>query len=131
MRIAVISVLIFLSACDYYDNRLRIVNHTKSKITVGTYNDTIPDFPSAGKTEFYLRRLAEPGDTLEVTEIGKNGWPFVIARSWNKKLNLIVYSVDSLLKYQSIDTLIKKEIYERYEFSEEELKTKNWVVVLQ
>jgi hypothetical protein len=43
----------------------------------------------------------------------------------------MVYSVDSLRKYQSIDTLIKKRLYYRYEFSEDELKDRNWVVVIQ
>lgn len=131
MRTAAILVLMFLSACDYYDNRLQIVNRTNGEITAGTYSDTIPDFPSIGKTEFYLRIRTVPDDTLELTAIGKKGWPFTIARSKNKRLNLIVYSVDSLRKYQSIDTLIKKRIYNRYEFSEQELKDKNWIVVLQ
>jgi hypothetical protein len=63
MRVAIISFLILLSACDYYDNRLQIVNHTNSEITVETYQDTIPDFPSMNKTEFYLRKTAMMEDT--------------------------------------------------------------------
>src|SRR5690606_26619651 len=131
MRVAIISFLIFLSACDYYDNRLQIVNHSNGEIAVETYQDTVPDFPSINKTEFYLKKTAMPEDTLELTEIGKNGWPFLIARSKNKKLNLMVYSVDSLQKYQSIDTLIKRRLYDRYEFSEDELKDKDWIVVIR
>lgn len=132
MKIAIIILfLVLLNACDYYDNRLRVINHTNGDITVETYSDTVPEFPSINKTAFYLSKIAAPEDTLNITEIGTNGWPFAIARSKNKRLNLIVYSVDSLRKYQSIDTLINRHIYDRYEFSENELNDKNWTIILR
>jgi len=126
----IIALLLLLSACDYYDHRLEIVNQTKGEITVETYSDTIPEFPGINKTKFYLDETVIPNDTLKLTEIGKNGWPFAISRSRNKKLNLVVYNIDSLRKYESIDTLIRKRIYKRYEFSEKELQEKNWKVVI-
>lgn len=126
-----ILLVLFLNGCDYYDRRLEIVNRSKNEIAVENYLDTVPNFPSLGKTEFYLEHRILLGGSAKLTAIGKNGWPFSIIKSKNKKLNLVVYNVDSLRKYQSIDTLIKKQIYTRYEFSEDEMKDKKWKVVIK
>lgn len=126
-----ILLMFFVCSCDYYDHRLEIVNKGESEIVVETYLDEIPDFPSVNKTEFYLSHGVAPDDSVTLTKVGKNGWPFLIQRSKNKKLNLVIYSIDSLRKYQSIDTLIKKRIYKRSEFSEDELEKMGWSVTLR
>jgi len=72
-----------------------------------------------------------PSDTANMVAMSKKGWPFFIARSKNKKLNLIVFDIDSLKKYDSIDTLIKRNKYRRFEFSEEQLNSKNWEIVIR
>jgi hypothetical protein len=123
--------MFFVCSCDYYDHRLEIVNKGGSEIVVETYLDEMPDFPSVNKTEFYLSHGVAPDDSVTLTKVGKNGWPFLIQRSKNKKLNLVIYSIDSLRKYQSIDTLIKKRIYKRSEFSEDELEKMGWSVKLR
>ncbi|MFM7858438.1 MAG: hypothetical protein ACKO96_42590 [Flammeovirgaceae bacterium] len=130
MRAAIVFMLL-LGGCDYYDQRLEIVNKVGSEVAVETYLDTSPDFPSVNKTEFYLSHSVAPNDSVTLTRVGKNGWPFLIQRSKNKKLNLVIYSIDSLRKYQSIDTLIKKGIYKKSEFSEDELEKMGWSVTLR
>jgi len=122
--------LVLLCSCEYYDDRLQIVNRTGEEIAIETYSDTIPEFPSVGKTEFYWSTRILPDDTMKLTKHGKNGWEFAISKNRNKKLNLVVYRIDSLLRYKSIDTL-KKRIYKRYELSKNELNDNNWRVILQ
>lgn len=123
--------LLLLCSCEYYDNRLQIVNQTGQEIAVETYSDTIPEFPSRNKTPVYWNARILRNDTMKLTEYGKNGWVFALSKSRNRKLNLIVYNIDSLLKYESIDTLIKKRIYKRYEQSEDELNKNNWIIVVR
>ena len=126
-----LAFLIILTSCDYFDRRLGIVNHTKAEFTVETYSDTIPDFPSINKTEFYLSQTITPNDSLRLIKLGKNGWPLEISNSRNNKLNLVVYNIDSLRNHKSIDTLIRRRIYKRYEFSEKELQDKKWKVIIE
>ena len=123
-------ILLLLCACDHYDRRLEIINNSNSEVAVEIYSDTLPDFPSVTKTEFYLSHGVLPEDTSKLTKMGKNGWPFAIARSSNKKLNLVIYNIDSLRKYRSIDTLIRRNIYKRHEFSEHELEKDGWRIIL-
>jgi len=130
MKKIIILLVFFLNGCDYYDHRLEIINKSENEIVVENYLDTVPNFPSLGKTEFYLDHRIIQGDSAKLTAIGKKGWPFNIIKSKNKKLNLVVYNIDSLRKYQSIDTLIRRQIYTRYEFSEDEMKDKDWKVVI-
>jgi len=129
--LAVLIVSLVFSGCDYYDYRLKVVNKTDNVIAIETYLDTLPDFPSLNHTEYYFRNRLEPKDSIELVKSGKNGWLFFIEDSRNKKLNLVVYNIDSLRKCASIDTLIRKRRYGCYEFSEKELQEKNWRVVLE
>jgi len=124
-------LLLFLNACDYYDYRLVIVNETNGMIVAETDTDTLPKLPRINKTEFYLDRGINPQEQSRLMKGGKNGWPFAIKRSKNNKLNLFVYNIDSLKKYKSIDSLVAKKKYSRYEFSEDELEANDWKVVIK
>ena len=124
----VIFVNIFIS-CDYTDNRLKIKNASKKRIVVETYMDSVPNFSETNNTEYYLRNIINVGQEVNLIRFGsKNGWPLKIMRSKNAKLNLIVYQVDSLMKYKEIDSLIIKKIYSRYEYTSVELEKVAWKV---
>ena len=79
-----------------------IKNSTSDTIVVVSSLDIVPEFPSVNKTEFYLCQKIIPGGAANPCMSGKNGWRSFIYRSKNKKLNLIVYKIDLLRKYQSI-----------------------------
>lgn len=122
--------LLTLTGCvtDYYDHRLVILNNTGKSIIVETYPENLPDVEQTNNTEYYLQREIEPGAKSDLEQNGKNGWPNFITNSKNKRLNLVVYSWDSLLKYKSIDSLISKRIYTSYHLSQDTLTKLNWVV---
>ena len=124
--------LIIITSCDPYDNRLEIVNRMEEAIAVHTYSDTIPTAAETNGTGYYLDNVIVPGETRNLIQIGsRNGWPFAIARSKNKKLNLVVFNIDSLRQHQNIDSLISKGIYRSYQFTEADLNNVNWKVVLE
>lgn len=127
-----IPIVMFFSSCvmePVGDQRLLIVNNTTSNISFHYDSDTIPEFPSANHTDIYLRDLLEIGDSIHLGTYNRKPWPEVIEASKNGKLNLFIYKIDSLKKY-GIDTIIKRKIYTRLEYSKEELEKQRWIVIV-
>ncbi len=122
---------ILISSCDVHDERLKVVNLLTAEITLSPQLDTVPQFPSINKTEYYLSDTLYPEDTARLIQEGmEDAWPFFISESVNDKLNLFVYNVDTLKKYQSIDTLIRRKLYTRYSRSKNELEKSDWIVII-
>lgn len=119
---------VFIS-CDVHDDRLNVINLSARRIALSTELDTVPEYPSVNKTAYYLGAGLDPLDSTRLLYEGeRKGWSLFIDKSVNKKLNLIAYSVDSLNKYRSIDTLIRRHIYTLHTFSEKELEENSWRV---
>lgn len=134
MKVYQILALLILSSCTFesFDSRLKVVNNTNHEISIN-YNisDTVPVLPSASKTNYYLRDFISINDTMSVQEESWKSWPVVIDKSKTRKLNLFIYSLDSIKKYKEIDTLISRKIYKRLEYSKNELEKANWIVVVK
>lgn len=119
-------------SCDVHDDRLKVMNHSIEEITLSTGLDTVPGYPSVNKSEYYLRTSLSPLDSRRLLKEGRSkAWSFFISESKNDKLNLFVYNIDTLRKYQSIDTLIKNRLYRRYSFTEKELEKSDWEIVIE
>jgi hypothetical protein len=128
----VILLSVLLISCDYYDHRLWVKNSTDGAICLSTHLDTVPSLSSVNPTGYYLNNAVMPGESENLVKPGSTkGWSFFISESANDKLNLFVYNIDSLKKYQSIDTLIKNRLYTRYSFTEKELEKTDWKVVIE
>jgi len=123
-----ILLVFLLPACIYEwgDARLKIINRTNHEISFDYNIDTVPKYPSTKRD----RPITYIGDTSHVPE-NRDNWPAAIERSNNKKLNLFIYNVDSLKKYNEIDLLIQKGIYKRFSYSREELEKSNWIVTIK
>jgi hypothetical protein len=113
------------------DDRLRIVNQTNDLISVYYHSDTVPEYPSINATQLYLRDSIRINDTVRLTAYDPKPWSYFFERSKNNKLNLFIYSMDSLKKYKDIDTLIRRKIYKKVEYSERQLEKLNWVIVVK
>ena len=126
------SVLTFvLSSCEYFDYRLLLVNKTRSKIATQVYNDSLPDYPSLNKREFYLRQAFAPGDSARMMQWGKQGWPYYFSRSSNGKLNLVIYDFADLEKYSSIDSMIAHKKYRKLTLDRATVEKNKWRVVIK
>lgn len=132
MKIYSVLLIFLLMSCAYDpgDKRLKTINKMDHEIVVYWDSDTIPKYPSINETEVYLRYKIKRGDTLSQPEDDSN-WPMYVRNSLNKKLNLFVYNVDTLMAYNSIDTLNAKKMYRRLEYSEQELDKLNWIVIIK
>ncbi|PTS94217.1 hypothetical protein DBR11_23865 [Pedobacter sp. HMWF019] len=132
MKNYLIILLFLISSCtwDPGDSILQVVNHTGHDVSIEWEKDSIPSYPAFNKTEYYLENPTYNNDTLSAGESGRFGWKRFITQSKNKKVNLFVYKMDSLRKYNSIDYLNEKRIYKRYSYTKEELEKCNWIVII-
>ena len=123
---------VFLNSCDYNDHRLWIEKDTNQSISFSTDQDTIPQLSNVNPTEYHFTNAVSPGESENFVKPGSTkGWSYFIANSKNERLNLFVYDIDSLKKYQSIDTLIRRQIYTRHSFTEQELDKMDWKIVIE
>lgn len=126
-------ILLLFSSCIFDpggDDRLKIINRTNYQFSVYYNTDSIPEYPSVNATEIYLMDSVIVDDTISLTTYNRKPWPLFFERSKNKKLNLFIYNLDSLKAY-GIDTLIKRKIYRKLEYSEQELDNLDWTITIQ
>ncbi len=119
----------FAGTCDYNDNRLKIRNNSNYAIAFDYSLDTILEQRSNDNIPFYIRDKTLPGETTSINKPGSTrGWPFLIQSSNNKKLNVYIISVDTLLKYNDFEYIRSHRLYKRYSLTEEELNRINWII---
>ncbi|SFQ83397.1 hypothetical protein [Hymenobacter arizonensis] len=122
---------LFLLGCDYYDGRLKIVNKTPQVLAAEVCPDTLPRSSCFNHPAFYQQARIRPDSTYSPLMPEANGWEKAIFRSQNNQLNLFVFRLDSLDKYQSIDTLIARKMYRRLSRSKQQLINDNWRITIQ
>lgn len=133
MRIYLILILFLLFGCiePAGDDRLRIVNHTNYELAYSYNTDIIPRYPSVIDAGIYFDHPVKINDTVKVFEYDHKPWHWFFEKSKNKKINLFIYNLDSLKVYRNIDTLIKRKIYRKFEYSEQEINKLNWIVTIE
>jgi len=119
-----------LLSCDYYDGRLEVINNGNHTIVVETFLDSIPIHSDIKQEAYYISNQIFPNESKRLIELGSTrGWSSRIKRSYNQKLNLFVFKIDSL-KIYGIDSLIRMGLYDKYILSELELDKRKWKVVV-
>ena len=96
--------------CVPVDPRLVVVNHSGHSIATEAFQDTVPDYPSRGQKAYYQRALLPPNESGHMLQ-HTGSWPAFIKSSRGANLNLIVYRLDSLEKYPTVDSLIRHRAY--------------------
>lgn len=92
-------LLVVAGSCDHDDNRLQITNSSNEIVTVDYFEDTVLQMRSNDNIPYFLKDKISPDETIKETMPGsQNGWPFLIKRSVNNKLNLFFINVDTLIK---------------------------------
>ena len=124
----IVIILFFVAeACDFYDVRLSVKNNSNHAIAFETSLDTNLEYTNY--IPFYIREKILPGETSIESNIGStNEWSRHIQRSKNKKLNVFIINLDTLTKYNDLEFVKSRKMYKRYEFTEEDLDRKNWII---
>jgi|GEM_PF-1761484 len=113
-------------ACDFNDDRLNIKNNSNHAIAFDYSIDTTLRRNQIYNIPFYIEGKILPGETIAQTI--PMSWPSLIYRSNNKKLNVFIISIDTLLKYDDWEYIRTHRLYQRYSFTEEELNKMNWII---
>jgi hypothetical protein len=119
-------VVLFLTSCDRFDARLKI--HNKSGKTIFVITSETENPSKYNGVEYYKLRNIPP-DSSDTKLLINITWNDYIKHSFNKKLNLYVFDLDTLLKYKNIDSTLKHPIY-KFEIPLKELEEKDWNITI-
>jgi hypothetical protein len=122
--------LLLPSGCVSVDPRLVVVNQSGSSITTEAFLDTVPDYPSQGQKAYYQRALLPPDKSGHMFQ-HTGSWPAFVKSSRGANLNLIVYILDSLERYPTVDSLIRHRAYKLYVFDRQYLIDNGWKVIIK
>jgi hypothetical protein len=119
-------VVLILTSCDRFDARLKI--HNKSGKTIFVITSETENPSRYNGVEYYKLRNIPP-DSSDTKLLINITWEDYINNSFNKKLNLYVFDLDTLLKYENIDSTLKHPIY-KFEIPLKELEEKDWNITV-
>ena len=121
-------IAIMLISCDPVDARPTVKNNSDYAISFEIMHDTI--FSEVHYPGFHIYGKILPGEKGRRLIIGSpnRAWSHFIRRSVNNKLNVFIFSTDTLKKYGCFEPIIERRLYTRYSFTEEELDEMGWVI---
>lgn len=120
--------LILFTGCDFADNRLQIVNNSSSAISYD-YSTSGEINPDSNRMFWYLSNQILPNKSQRVTLLGsRNMWVKEIENSKTKRLSIFIFSVDTLKKHENIDFVLKKHLYEKIDYSINDLEKNDWTI---
>jgi hypothetical protein len=122
--------LIILAGCDVtWDSSIKIQNKSKRNIIYETSQDSV--LKAINKVEFYLERSIKP-DSIERAVVFNWTWDEYIDSSFNKKLNIYFFDVDTLKKYMDMNYIITNKLFiQKKEFSMIEIKKNNRIITFK
>ena len=108
------------------DDKLQVENKSQRTIIVESSTDSI--LKRYAKVEYYYLHQIKPNDIQSL--ICRGGWDRELLRSYNNKLNLYFFDVDTLKKYSNMDLIVYKNLcVKQVAISKEEIEKNNWKVV--
>jgi len=129
-KFILLSVVLILMGCEYFDSRLHVINESPLTISVYDTNDT--NNVVENNIEYYQSHVIHPKDTAALTKAGKNEWVNYIERGPEKRLYLYFFEVDTLNRYQhkaAMNYLIgSKKYLKREGFTLDQLNQMNWEI---
>jgi len=134
ISVLILSNVFFLLSCEFLDKKLKIVNKTSKNIIAETSQHQI--FYTENLLEFYVRGFDRDHiigyNEIDTLSTFNRYWEDEIALSYNKKLNLYVFELDSALKYKGLNEAYQHGAYlKKMELSKEELEARDWVVEIK
>ena len=129
-KIYLLGIIILFFSCDYVDNRLTISNKSTNTIIFVTSLDSSLVCWEVQHLEVYLSKKVLPQKKMtDIFPGSTTEWSKYINRSTNEKLNLFIFDMDTIHKYENWCSIITNKRYvKRYSLTEKELDSMNWIV---
>ena len=118
-------------SCDYYDDRLVIVNKLNTPICFDFASDTVLPFPSINEKEYFMSVKISEGDSQNIVIPGsQKQWTFEALKSKDSTLSIFVFNYDTVLN-NNWDSLILRKAYKRIDTKLSDLEKLGWRVVVE
>jgi hypothetical protein len=120
-------LIVFSCTMDRWDSSLQIRNKSKRTIVYLTTPDTVIN--RFNNVEFYL---VEPilADSIKRATLFNNDWHHYIDNSYNKKLNIYFFDIDTLIKYMNMDYIVRHNLFiKKMEYSKAELEKRKFNII--
>lgn len=127
LNLSYLFILLF-SACDYYDNKLVIVNNSSDSMFFICMEDTIFTPIDSSYVSSYFYHKIPPYQKERKTIESTNGWNAFIANSNNSMLNVFCIPLDSINSFKDWERNRLNGNYKRISLTEKELEQSNWVI---
>jgi hypothetical protein len=123
----IVLVLIgFSCTMDSWDSSLQIRNKSKKAIVFVTSTDMVIN--RFNNVEYYLIEPIRP-DSIKRATLFNNDWNHYIDNSYNKKLNIFFFDIDTLKKYMNMDYIVRNNLYnKKMEITKAELEKRKFII---
>jgi hypothetical protein len=117
---------IIVSCGDSWDSSLQILNRSKKTISYHTSMDSM--IVTFNHPEFYIQRRIPP-DSIRRATIYYLTWNLYIDSSYNSKLNIWFFDIDTIKKYMNMDYIMKNKLFiKKMEISKAELLKRKYTI---
>ena len=121
-------VIIWIAPFDSANSRLQVKNNSSYDISVEIFQVDTIIHEIVNHPAYYMSAKISPGEIRRqiMPSPWKGTWYF--ENNVNKKLNVFIFSTDTIEKYGDFEHIINHKLYVRYEFEEKELDDMNWII---
>ena len=128
----ILTVILIVSSCDYYDSRLTITNLTDNQICFDYDLDTILDVLSQNQKIYFVNNSLAPNETRPITLPGSTDmWLRELNQSKDTTLSLFIFDYKTVLN-SDWDSLRKNNGYiQRLDFKLKDLEKIDWKIEIK
>lgn len=131
LKVLVSLIILFITGCDYYDDRLIICNKSSSNIYVAFSRDTVMDLGES-KTLSWSDNFVNRNSKKNFLLIGsKKAWEFDVKENFNQQLHIFIFLEDTLKKYDAKATIKMRKYERRIDVGLEKLEAENWEILFE
>ena len=128
----VIVIILIISSCDYYDNRLTITNKTDKPICYDYDLDTILDVPSTNRKDYFLNNSIQPNETKSISMPGSTDmWIRKIYQSKGTTMSFYIFDYETVLHSDWDSLRLNNGYIERLDFKLDELERYDWKIEIK
>jgi len=128
----ILTVILIVSSCDYYDSRLTITNMTNNQICFDYNLDTILDVQSQNQKIYFVNNSLSPNETRAITLPGSTDmWIRKLNQSKDTTLSFFIFDYKTVLN-SDWDSLRKNNGYiQRLDFKLKDLEKIDWKIEIK
>ena len=123
-----LSIVLFITGCDFNDGRLIINNTSSENVYIDYSNDTVLDL-GKNRTFAISGNYVAAHSSEHIIKFGAHqAWEMYAMECKGEKLHIFFLSEDTLDVYKPLEIVAKQRYQKRVDISIKELEQNNWEV---